>query len=46
MALNDPAIKTEAAEILLRIPMKTASDSDGKRPPVPIQNGHFGLGSI
>jgi len=30
----------------LRIPMKTATDSGGKRPPVPIQNGHFGLGSI
>ena len=29
----------------LRIPMKTATDSDGKRPPVPIQNGHFSRGS-
>ena len=29
----------------LRIPMKAATDSDGKRPPVPIQNGHFGRGS-
>lgn len=26
----------------LRIPMKAASDSDGKRPAVPIQNGQFG----
>jgi hypothetical protein len=26
----------------VRIPMKAATDSDGKRPPVPIQNGHFG----
>jgi len=25
--------------------MKTATDSDGKRPPVPIQNGHFRRGS-
>ena len=31
---------------LLRIPMKAATDSDGKRPPVPIQNGHFSRGSI
>jgi len=30
----------------VRIPMKTATDSEGKRPRVPIQNGHFGLGSI
>ena len=30
---------------VLRIPMKAATDSDGKRPPVPIQNGHFGRGS-
>ena len=30
---------------ILRIPMKAATDSDGKRPPVPIQNGHFGRGS-
>ena len=30
---------------LVRIPMKAATDSDGKRPPVPIQNGHFGRGS-
>ena len=29
----------------LRIPMKAATDSDGKRPPVPIQYGHFGRGS-
>ena len=29
----------------VRIPMKAATDSDGKRPPVPIQNGHFGRGS-
>ena len=29
----------------MRIPMKAATDSDGKRPPVPIQNGHFGRGS-
>jgi len=29
----------------LRIPMKAATDSDGKRPPVPIQNGQFGRGS-
>jgi transposase len=28
------------------IPMKTASHSDGKRPPIPIENGHFGRGSI
>jgi hypothetical protein len=28
----------------VRIPMKAATDSDGKRPPVPIQNGHFGRG--
>ena len=33
------------AERNLRIPMKAATDSDGKRPPVPIQNGHFGRGS-
>jgi hypothetical protein len=25
----------------VRIPMKTATCSDGKRPPVPIQIGHF-----
>jgi len=25
--------------------MKTATDSDGKGPPVPIQNGYFGRGS-
>ena len=25
----------------LRIPMKTATHSDGKRPLIPIQNGHF-----
>jgi hypothetical protein len=25
----------------VRIPMKTATDSDGKRPPIPIQSGHF-----
>ena len=30
---------------VMRIPMKAATDSDGKRPPVPIQNGHFGRGS-
>jgi len=30
----------------MRIPMKTAIDSDGKRPPIPIENGHFGRGSI
>ena len=29
----------------VRIPMKTATDSDGKRPPVPIQSGHFSRGS-
>ena len=29
----------------LPIPMKAATDSEGKRPPVPIQNGHFGRGS-
>ena len=29
----------------LRIPMKAATDSDGKRPLIPIQNGHFGRGS-
>ena len=32
-------------EVEVRIPMKAATDSDGKRPPVPIQNGHFGRGS-
>ena len=31
--------------LYVRIPMKAATDSDGKRPPVPIQNGHFGRGS-
>ena len=30
-------------DTFLRIPMKTATDSGGKRPSVPIQNGHFGL---
>ena len=29
----------------VRIPMKAATDSNPKRPPVPIQNGHFGRGS-
>ena len=33
-------------EVKVRIPMKTASHSDGKRPPVPIQNGQFGRRSI
>jgi hypothetical protein len=26
----------------LRIPMKSASDSEGRRPPVPRQGGRFG----
>jgi transposase-like protein len=34
-----------AAKPALRIPMKAATHSDGKRPPVPIQSGHFGRGS-
>jgi hypothetical protein len=29
------------SQAIMRIPMKTASDSDGKRPPIPIQSGHF-----
>ena len=32
-------------DYMVRIPMKTATDSYGKRPPVPIQNGHFRRGS-
>jgi hypothetical protein len=38
--------KKRAMAMTVRIPMKTATDSDGKRPPVPIQSGHFGRGSI
>lgn len=37
--------RIERVEVFLRIPMKTATDSDGKRPPVPIQSGHFSRGS-
>ena len=33
--------RVEIALPSLRIPMKTATYSDGKRPVIPIQNGHF-----
>jgi hypothetical protein len=42
-AAASPSVADAIHEVRMkvRIPMKTASDSDGKRPPIPIQSGHF-----
>jgi hypothetical protein len=43
---DHPSQWAAIGSIALRIPMKTAIDSDGKRPPIPIQSGHFFSGPV
>ncbi len=43
LSKKDGSIARAFADCAFR--RKAATDSDGKRPPVPIQNGHFGRGS-
>jgi hypothetical protein len=40
--LSSASVAIDGSKFKVRIPMKTATDSDAKRPPVPIQTGHVG----
>jgi hypothetical protein len=39
--LIDERAAADFLDLSVRIPMKTATYSDAKRPPIPIQSGHF-----